>query len=125
MGNGRVLVIEDNRDNMTLVTDMLEMLDYEVISAKDGQTGIDLALSTNPDLILMDLSLPVIDGWAVTYRLKQNPDSQDIPIIALTAHAMTGDRERALKAGCNDYIAKPINMPELKIKIAKFLKSRK
>jgi two-component system response regulator len=124
MSNGRVLVIEDNRDNMTLVTDMLELLGYDVVGAKDGQTGIELALSENPDLILMDLSLPILDGWTVTHRLKQNPDSQHIPIIALTAHAMTGDQERALRAGCNDYIAKPISMPELKIKIAKLLSSR-
>ncbi len=123
MGNGRVLVIEDNRDNMTLIVDMLELLSYEVITAKDGQAGIELVSSENPDLILMDLSLPVIDGWAVTKRLKQNPDSRDIPIIALTAHAMAGDRERALRAGCDDYIAKPINMPELKLKIAKLLAS--
>ena len=117
----RILVVEDNRDNMTLMTDMLEAFDYTVIQATDGQRGVDLAVSEQPDLIFMDLSLPIMDGWTAARTIKANPALAHIPIIALTAHAMVGDRERALAAGCDDYLAKPIDLSLLTVKIAKLL----
>lgn len=121
MTNQRVLVVEDNRDNMTLIVDVLTSLDYEVIQAHDGEEGITLAKSEHPDLILMDLSLPKIDGWEATRTIKANEKLQDIPIIALTAHAMVGDRERALEAGCDDYMTKPLNIQILASKLTAFL----
>ena len=117
----RILVVEDNRDNMTLMTDMLEAFDYTVIQATDGQRGVELAASEQPDLIFMDLSLPVMDGWTAARTIKSNPALTHIPIIALTAHAMVGDRERALAAGCDDYLAKPIDLSLLTVKITKLL----
>ena len=117
----RILVVEDNKDNMTLITDVLSSLDYEVISAKDGEEGLQVAKAEKPDLILMDLSLPRMDGWTATRQLKADAELAHIPVIALTAHAMIGDRERALAAGCNDYISKPINIRELAGKLTQLL----
>lgn len=117
----RILVVEDNRDNMMLITDLLQTLEYVVIQASDGQSGVTLAEAELPDLILMDLSLPVMDGWAATRHIKANPALQHIPIIALTAHAMVGDRERALAAGCDDYLAKPIDLSLLTVKITQLM----
>lgn len=117
----RILVVEDNPDNRILITDVLSSLSYEVLIAEDGQEGVDLAESEVPDLILMDLSLPKVDGWAATQQIKEKPALAHIPIIALTAHAMVGDREKALQAGCNDYISKPIDLRELASKLAHFL----
>jgi CheY-like chemotaxis protein len=117
----RVLVIEDNLDNMTLIVDFLTSLDYTAIQARDGQVGLERAQSEKPDLILMDLSLPKMDGWTVAREIKSTPELKDIPIIAVTAHAMVGDRERALEAGCDDYITKPLSMPELMRKLNQYL----
>lgn len=117
----RILVVEDNNDNMTLITDVLSSLDYEVISAKDGEEGLQVAKAEKPDLILMDLSLPRMDGWTATRQLKADSELAHIPVIALTAHAMIGDRERALAAGCDDYISKPINIRELAGKLTQLL----
>ncbi len=125
MDNSRILVVEDNRDNMTLITDILESLNYSVISAYDGQRGLLMAQSELPNLILMDLSLPVMDGWTATREIKRNEKLKDIPIIALTAHAMSGDRERAIEAGCDDYVSKPINVPDLLVKITTLLAAKK
>lgn len=119
--NQRVLVVEDNRDNMILIVDVLESLDYVVIQAVDGEQGVSLANSEHPDLILMDLSLPKMDGWAATQVIKANEELKQIPIIALTAHAMVGDRERALEAGCDDYMTKPINLQILATMLTTFL----
>ncbi|MCS6837013.1 MAG: response regulator [Anaerolineae bacterium] len=116
-----ILVVEDNRDNMILIADVLSSLDYEVVQARDGEQGLALAQQSKPDLILMDLSLPRMDGWATTRELRKLPDFQSLPIIALTAHAMSGDRERALQAGCTDYISKPINLQELARKLKQHL----
>ncbi len=113
MSSRRILVVEDNQDNMTLISDVLQSLDYEVIQATDGEQGVQMTEAERPDLVLMDLSLPRMDGWTATRKIKANPDLQKIPVIALTAHAMVGDRERALEAGCDDYISKPINLKEL------------
>jgi two-component system cell cycle response regulator DivK len=119
--NGRILVIEDNYDNMILITDMLESLDYFVLQAKDGQQGIEVASTEKPDAILMDLSLPVMDGWTATRWIKSNPDLRQTPVIALSAHAMVGDKERALAAGCDDYIPKPIDIATLTVKLTRLL----
>ncbi len=116
----RVLVIEDNLDNLTLILDMLESLGYEVISAVNGKRGIEMAADQQPNLILMDLSLPVMDGWTAARNLKATPTLCHIPIIAISAHAMPGDRERALEAGCDDYLPKPINLAELVVMLTKF-----
>lgn len=117
----RILVVEDNRDNMTLIVDVLSSFDYEVLQATDGEQGVELAKSEKPDLILMDLSLPRMDGWEATRQLKADPLIHQIPIIALTAHAMVGDKERALEAGCDDYLSKPIDLPELAKKLMQYL----
>lgn len=121
MSDQRILVVEDNRDNMTLIVDVLKSLDYEVIQANDGEQGVDFAHRMVPDLILMDLSLPKLDGWQATQIIKSQDKLKDIPIIALTAHAMVGDRERALEAGCDDYITKPINLEILAKKLTEYL----
>jgi CheY-like chemotaxis protein len=118
----RVLVVEDNPDNRTLITDVLASMNYEVIEAEDGEQGVAQAKEEVPDLILMDLSLPKMDGWTAAKIIKQDTALAPIPIIALTAHAMVGDREKALEAGCNDYVSKPIDLRELASKLAHFLK---
>jgi CheY-like chemotaxis protein len=97
---------------------------YEVLLAMDGQQGIDMALSERPDLILMDMSLPVIDGWEATRRIKLNDATRQIPVIALTAHAMAGDREKTMEAGCDDYDTKPVEISRLVRKIAALLKPK-
>ncbi|MCU0498458.1 MAG: response regulator [Anaerolineae bacterium] len=117
----RILVVEDNRDNMTLIVDVLSSFDYDVLQATDGEQGVELAKNEKPDLILMDLSLPRMDGWEATRVLKADPAIHQIPIIALTAHAMVGDKERALEAGCDDYLSKPIDLPELAKKLMQYL----
>ena len=118
----RILVVEDNRDNMTLIVDILSSLDFEVLEAFDGVEGLEIAEAQKPDLILMDLSLPRMDGWTATTRLKANPELKSIPVIALTAHAMVGDRERAMDAGCDDFLTKPINLSDLVSKLNEYLK---
>lgn len=117
MNEGRILVVEDNPDNMILISDILISLNYSVLQAIDGEQGVDMALSERPDLILMDLSLPRLDGWTATQQIKANPEISHIPIIALTAHALIGDRERALAVGCDDYLSKPINFRALANKL--------
>jgi len=101
----------------------LERKGFEVVMAVDGQAGVDMASSSNPDLILMDLSLPIIDGWEATRQIKADPATQSIPIIALTAHAMAGDEQKALEAGCDDYDTKPVNLKRLLEKIGNLLGS--
>lgn len=117
----RILIVEDNPDNRTLIMDVLLSLGYDVIEAMDGVEGVQKAAAERPDLILMDLSLPHKDGWTATREIKSNAALSAIPIIALTAHAMMGDREKALQAGCNDYVAKPIDLRELASKLQKYL----
>lgn len=117
----RILVVEDNRDNMTLIVDILTSLDYGVIQATDGQSGVEKAQAEKPDLILMDLSLPKMDGWEATTTLKGDAATSDIPIIALTAHAMIGDKEKAIEAGCDDYLSKPLDLTVLMQKLTAFL----
>lgn len=115
----KILLVEDNEMNRDMLTRRLVKKGFEVISATDGQEAINLAQSTLPSLILMDMSLPVIDGWQAAAAIKSNPQTSHIPIIALTAHAMMGDREKALKAGCDDYETKPIDLIHLLDKIKK------
>ena len=117
----KILLVEDNEMNRDMLSRRLERRGYEVVIAVDGQQGVDLAQATSPDLILMDMSLPVIDGWEATRQLKSMERMKDVPIIALTAHAMSGDREKALEAGCNDYDTKPIELPRLLGKIEALL----
>jgi CheY-like chemotaxis protein len=117
----RILVVEDNPDNMVLIADILTSLDYMVLKAVDGEQAIVMADSERPDLILMDLSLPRLDGWSATRQIKADAGLRDIPIIALTAHALIGDRERALAAGCNDYLSKPIDVRALANKLKQHL----
>jgi len=118
----KILVVEDNRDNRELVVKVLKINGYHVIEAVDGQEAIEKTKAENPDLILMDLFIPKIDGYEVTRRLKRDMDFKSIPIIALTAHAMKGDMEVALAAGCDGYIPKPIDVRELPKQIEHFLK---
>ena len=108
-----VLLIEDNELNRDMLKRRLERKEFIVSCAEDGQSGIDMAKNEMPDIILLDLSLPVIDGWNVARQLKADTNTKDIPIIALTAHAMKGDREKALDAGCDDYDTKPVNLEGL------------
>ena len=117
-----ILVVEDNQDNRELVVKVLKINGYHVIEAVDGQEAIEKTRAENPDLILMDLFIPKIDGYEVTRRLKRDRDLKSIPIIALTAHAMKGDMEVALAAGCDGYIPKPIDVRELPKQIERFLK---
>jgi len=121
MSKARILIVEDNDDNMVLVRDVLTSRGYTVIEAVDGQQGLDLAQSERPDLIIMDLSLPLVDGWTVVRQLKADPELRRIPVVALTAHAMVGDREKALDAGCDDYLAKPIRLALLIGKVKEFV----
>ena len=114
-----VLLIEDNELNRDMLTRRLERKEFIVSCAEDGQSGIDMAKNEMPDIILLDLSLPVIDGWNVARQLKEDANTKDIPIIALTAHAMKGDREKALDAGCDDYDTKPVNLEGLLDKMHK------
>ena len=115
----KILLVEDNELNRDMLSRRLIRKEFTVICAEDGQKGIDLAQSENPDIILMDLSLPVIDGWTAAKTLKADSTTKSIPIIALTAHAMKGDREKALDAGCDDYDTKPIDFTRLLDKINK------
>jgi two-component system cell cycle response regulator DivK len=119
----RILVVEDNELNLDLLVQLLED-DYEVLTATDGAAGIQLAEREQPDLILMDLSLPIIDGWEATCRIKANDRLQHIPIIALTAHAMKGDARKAQACGCDDYMTKPLDEDYLFAKLDEFLGGR-
>jgi CheY-like chemotaxis protein len=117
----RILLVEDNEMNRDMLSRRLERRGYEVVMAVDGGEGVAKAQTEAPDLILMDMSLPVIDGWEATRQLKTAPETSGIPVIALTAHAMAGDREKALDAGCDDYDTKPIELPRLLEKIQALL----
>ena len=117
----KILLVEDNEMNRDMLSRRLERKGFDVVMAVDGQAGVEMASTENPDLILMDLSLPVIDGWEATRRIKADAATQQIPVIALTAHAMAGDEQKALEAGCDDYDTKPIDFKRLLGKIENFL----
>jgi two-component system, cell cycle response regulator DivK len=118
----KILLVEDNEMNRDMLSRRLERKGYQVVLAVDGPSGVEMVLKERPDLVLMDMSLPILDGWEATRRLKANPEAMGIPIIALTAHAMSGDREKALEAGCDDYDTKPIELPRLLGKMEALLK---
>ncbi len=117
----KILLVEDNEMNRDMLSRRLTRKGYEVVVGEDGELGVSMATSESPDLILMDMSLPVIDGWEATRQLKASPATAAIPIIALTAHAMASDREKALSAGCDDYDTKPVELPRLLEKIERLL----
>src|SRR5438309_821724 len=117
----KILIVEDNEMNRDMLSRRLARRGYEIVMAVDGEEGIAAAKAKNPDLILMDMSLPVIDGWEATRRLKAEPSTRGIPVIGLTAHAMAGDREKVIAAGCDDYDTKPVELPRLLQKIEALL----
>jgi two-component system, cell cycle response regulator DivK len=122
----KVLYIEDNEDNVYMLKMRLELLgDFEVLAAEDGEKGCAMAVSERPDIILMDLEMPVVDGWEASRRLKGNPQTRDIPIIALSAHALAGERAKALGAGCNEFDTKPIEFDRLVATVRRILASAK
>ena len=116
-----LLLVEDNEDNRIIYCTVLRHLGYEVIEAQDGVRAVELARSVQPDLILMDISIPVIDGWEATQVLKHDPDTRNIPIIALTAHALASDREKAMEVGCDGYLAKPCEPRAVVAEVQRFL----
>ena len=116
-----ILLVEDNEMNLDMLSRRLQRRGYEILAAMDGAKGVALAREHTPDLILMDMSLPVMDGWEATRNIKADPETRAIPVIALTAHAIAGDREKALAAGCDEYESKPVKFPELLAKIKQFL----
>ena len=117
----KILLVEDNEMNRDMLSRRLARKGFDVAIAEDGHRGVDMAAAETPDLILMDMSLPVIDGWEATRRIKGASETATIPIIALTAHAMASDREKAMQAGCDDYDTKPVELPRLLEKIGKLL----
>ena len=119
----KILLVEDNELNRDMLSRRLARKGYEVVLAGDGAEGVAAATAGRPDLVLMDMSLPVLDGWEATRRLKVVPETRSIPVIALTAHAMSSDREKALEAGCDDYDTKPIELPRLLEKIERLLRA--
>ncbi len=120
----KVLLVEDNEMNRDMLSRRLTKRGYEVIMAIDGQQGVDMAVSEKPDIILLDMSLPVVDGWEAAQQIKANEASKGVPLIALTAHAMASDRERALSAGCDDFDTKPVELPRLLGKMEALLTAR-
>jgi CheY-like chemotaxis protein len=122
----KVLYIEDNDDNVYMLKMRLELLDeFEVLTAEDGEKGCEMAAAERPDIVLMDLEMPGIDGWEATRRLKSNPDTRDIPVIALSAHALAGSREKALAAGCDEFDTKPVEFDRLVATVRRVLAGRK
>lgn len=117
----KILLVEDNEDNRDMLSRRLERKGFEVSLAVDGQDGVDKAKADLPDLVLMDMSLPVMDGWEATKNLKETAETAAIPVIALTAHAMSSDREKAIEAGCDDYDTKPVDLQRLLEKITTLL----
>ena len=119
----KILIVEDNDMNRDMLSRRLGRKGFDIVMAEDGAQGVDMANSESPDLILMDMSLPVLDGWEATKKIKSTESTESIPIIALTAHAMDSDREKALAAGCDDYDTKPVELPRLLDKINQLLGS--
>ena len=118
----KVLYVEDNDDNVYMLKMRLELVgDFEVLAAEDGEKGCEIALRERPDIILMDLEMPIIDGWEATRRLKGNPQTHDIPVIALSAHALAGEREKAMAAGCDEFDTKPIEFERLVATVRRLL----
>jgi CheY-like chemotaxis protein len=122
----RVLYVEDNDDNIYMLKMRLELLgDFEVLTAEDGEKGCEVAAAEQPDIILMDLEMPVVDGWVATRRLRGNPQTRDIPIIALSAHALAGERDKAIAAGCDEFDTKPIEFDRLVATVQRIVARRR
>ena len=121
----KILLVEDNEMNRDMLSRRLQRKGFAVVMAEDGKAGVAMAASELPDLILLDMSLPLVDGWEVARQIKAGPTTKGIPIIALTAHAMAGDREKALEAGCDEYDTKPVEFPRLLSKIEAILEARR
>ena len=119
----KVLLVEDNEMNRDMLSRRLQRKGYDVVFAVDGNAAVSMASREKPALILMDMSLPIMDGWEATRQIKSNPDTQTIPVIALTAHAMAGDQEKALAAGCEDYDTKPVDFPRLLGKMEELIRT--
>jgi len=117
----RILVVEDTEDNRRILRDLLTRAGFELIEAADGESGVAMATSERPDLILMDIQLPVFDGYEATRRIRANPATKDIPIIAVTSYALSGDESKALEAGCNSYVAKPFSPRKILAMVQEFL----
>lgn len=120
----KILLVEDNKLNRDMLSRRLQRKGFEVVNAVDGQEGVEMAHSESPELILMDISLPVMDGWEATRKIKKSPMTRSTPIIALTAHAMVGDREKSLKAGCDDFDTKPVDFQRLLQKMKTLMEKR-
>ena len=121
----KLLYVEDNDDNVYMLKMRLELLDgFEVLTAENGERGYEAAVAERPDIILMDLEMPIVDGWEATRRLKSNPETRDIPVIAFSAHALAGEREKALAAGCDEFDTKPIEFDRLVTKVHSLLANR-
>ena len=122
----KLLYVEDNDDNVYMLKMRLELLgDFEVLTAENGERGYEVAIAERPDIILMDLEMPIVDGWEATRRLKSHPETRDIPVIAFSAHALAGERERALAAGCDEFDTKPIEFDRLVAKLQRLLANRR
>ena len=117
----RILVVEDTEDNRRILRDLLTRAGYELIEAVDGESGVTMAATHRPDLILMDIQLPVFDGYEATRRIRANPETKNIPIIAVTSYALSGDESKALAAGCNSYVAKPFSPRKILAMVQEFL----
>ena len=122
----KLLYVEDNDDNVYMLKMRLELLgDFEVLTAENGERGYEVAIAERPDIILMDLEMPIVDGWEATRRLKGHPETRDIPVIAFSAHALAGEREKALAAGCDEFDTKPIEFDRLVAKLHRLLANRR
>lgn len=120
----KILLVEDNEDNRDMLSRRLKRRGFEIVLAGDGATAVQLATAERPDLVLMDMSLPILDGWEASRRIRNEPATRDLPIIALTAHAMASDREKSLEAGCDDFDTKPVDLARLLEKIDRLLAGR-
>jgi two-component system, cell cycle response regulator DivK len=125
MGKGTILIVEDNIDNLDLVRFLLEQDGFDVIQARDGRSGIELAHTDQPDLILLDMGIPEVDGWNVARQLKEDPETNHICIVALTAHILPGERKKALDAGCDGFISKPLDIPTFGEQVFMYLEKNK
>ena len=121
MANKKILIVEDNEDSRATLSQLLQHNGFDVVEARDGKEGVALAQSEKPHLVLMDMNMPVLDGWEASRQIRTEANTQNLPIIALTAHAMEGDRDLAMRAGCNEFHAKPVDLPKLLAQIAEFL----
>jgi two-component system, cell cycle response regulator DivK len=117
----KILIVEDNEENRDALSRRLQRRGFEIVMAADGKVGVAMALAEKPDLVLMDMNMPELDGWEATRQIRAAPETQNLPVIALTAHAMAGDRDRALEAGCADYHTKPVDFPKLLTQIEALL----